>query len=556
MKIFNFFALLIPLTISFISIASDLVVPTDKDILFFVNGDAQFGYIEKENLTSHIITNNMPFGGSYACAYDVTNERVYIHQGQQSPYGLYYFDLYTGTFHNAGNAPSLGGGIPWLEFDNENDIIYAGSASNFQTINPTNTNRISTISLSGFTGSTGGGDLAFTTDGDLYVMPNSGLYLYTPSSTSSEPNVNRKSAEGLPYYLTSMAIDDDNIVWIATNDANSKIMNMDTVTGQYVIRKTFNHRINDLTDRPKDISNIQIDSDNDGVIDELDDLPNDSEASGLIFYPSVLGTGTLAFEDKWPKKGDYDFNDLVLNYKFTYFVNNENEMIKMRMQFLISAVGASFRNGFGLELPINKDLVESVQGTNISRGLVSLDSNGLEQGHEKAVIIVFDNAYDNMGESFGHMTRTAAEQAEVQAREITIDIRFTQFIDSSTLGLPPYNPFIFVNKNRGREVHLPGQNYTNLADLNLFNTFDDHSNLVINETYKTDNGLPWAINIPHRFRVPKEGVPINQAYSKFVDFAQSSSSLYPDWYSDKEGYRVNQNIYYPNVEIIDFEEIQ
>ena len=28
---------------------------------------------------------DLPFGGSYACAYDSDNERVYIHQGKQRP---------------------------------------------------------------------------------------------------------------------------------------------------------------------------------------------------------------------------------------------------------------------------------------------------------------------------------------------------------------------------------------------------------------------------------------------------------------------------------------
>ncbi len=32
--------------------------------------------------------------------------------------------------------------------------------------------------------------------------------------------------------------------------------------------------------------------------------------------PSEQFTGTLAYEDLWPGKGDYDFNDLVVDYDF------------------------------------------------------------------------------------------------------------------------------------------------------------------------------------------------------------------------------------------------
>ena len=34
------------------------------------------------------------------------------------------------------------------------------------------------------------------------------------------------------------------------------------------------------------------------------------------FTPSEAVYGTLAFEDQWPKMGDYDFNDFVMNYSY------------------------------------------------------------------------------------------------------------------------------------------------------------------------------------------------------------------------------------------------
>jgi hypothetical protein len=33
--------------------------------------------------------------------------------------------------------------------------------------------------------------------------------------------------------------------------------------------------------------------------------------------------GTLAYEDLWPSKGDYDFNDLVVDYDFNIVKNNQ-----------------------------------------------------------------------------------------------------------------------------------------------------------------------------------------------------------------------------------------
>ena len=53
------------------------------------------------------------------------------------------------------------------------------------------------------------------------------------------------------------------------------------------------------------------DSDNDGVLDSDDSYPDDVERAFINFVP-VSGKNTLAFEDRWPHKGDYDMNDLVL----------------------------------------------------------------------------------------------------------------------------------------------------------------------------------------------------------------------------------------------------
>jgi len=528
-----------------------LVVPNDKDLLFYVNGEADFRYIDLANFESTLIE-KLPFGGSYACAYDADNERVYIQQGKVSPNGLYYYDLVLGTFHYVGDAPVFVGGIPWLEYNNEDKLLYGGSANKFYIINPMDGSMISRIYLAGFDGSKSGGDLAFDSAYNLYVMPNSGLYLYDPQDPAK--NVFRKSAEALPYYLTSMAIDKTDTVWIATNNSFSKLLNMDTTTGDYNIQYEFNHKINDLTDRPANVDVADtLDTDGDGVIDRLDDFPEDPDACGAQYTPSKLGTGTLAFEDKWPLQGDYDFNDLVINYRFTLYLKCESTLSKkMKIEIIVSAIGADYRNGFGIELPINSNEVQSVTGNNISRNLVNLQSNGLEVGHEKAVVIAFDNAYDNMATSVNVMTRTDNAQPEVGLKSVEIMVVFNDFIDSNDLANAPFNPFIFVNKVRGREVHLPGMMPTMLADQNYFMQGDDRTDLNTNYTYRNVNGLPWALNIPHKFRVPKEKVSIETAYNNFIDYIQDKPIPTTKWYSDEISNRNTNYIFIPVTEDIFF----
>jgi LruC domain-containing protein len=164
-------------------------------------------------------------------------------------------------------------------------------------------------------------------------------------------------------------------------------------------------------------------------------------------------------------------------------------------------------------------LPESVTGSNITQGLATLSAKGLETGQNKAVVIVFDKAQDNL------------------YVERTIQIVLQTPMDAATLGTPPFNPFIFVNKTRGREIHLIDQVPTNKMNTAFFNTQDDKSNTAQGKYYQTSNKLPWALNFLETFDYPKEMKPINQGYIQFNSWAESGGSNFNDWYKDKPGYR-------------------
>ena len=63
------------------------------------------------------------------------------------------------------------------------------------------------------------------------------------------------------------------------------------------------------------------DTDEDGVSDLFDDYPNDPEKAFDNYSPAEGQFGTLAFEDLWPAKGDYDFNDIVIDYQYNFPVH-------------------------------------------------------------------------------------------------------------------------------------------------------------------------------------------------------------------------------------------
>ncbi|MEL6824140.1 MAG: LruC domain-containing protein, partial [Calditrichota bacterium] len=281
------------------------------------------------------------------------------------------------------------------------------------------------------------------------------------------------------------------------------------------------------------------DSDGDGVSDDDDEFPNDSTKAFISYGPAKDVYGTLAFEDNWPEKGDYDFNDLVIDYNFKMISNADNEVVEMEADLVARAAGAAFQNGFGFQMPFASSDVASVTGTRLTDGYITVESSGVESNQAKATIIAFDNASNLLG---GSIVNTDPNETPVPTQQLIIAVTFTNPIPVSQFA-PPFNPFLIVNKDRGREVHLPNYEPTDLADTNLFGTGVDNSNLNNGRTYRTQGNLPWAINVNERWEYPVERVDIVNAHLKFGDWVQSNGGTFQQWYKNLTGYRSSGQVY-------------
>ena len=281
------------------------------------------------------------------------------------------------------------------------------------------------------------------------------------------------------------------------------------------------------------------DTDADGIPDIIDEYPEDPELAFNNYYSSSNHFGTLAFEDLWPSKGDYDFNDLVIDYNFNRITNAQNDVVKLESKFVVRAIGASFHNGFGFEMQgVEPSDIEYINGQNLLHNIINTNSNGTEAGQSNATIIVFDDAWDH-----GH-ANTKITQEFITPDTITIELKLTSPMDVDEFGMAPFNPFIFVDGERGREVHLANYTPTDLVDNSFFGQYSDDSNPTTGKYYKTENNLPFGLNIASRFDYAIEKAANNTAHLKFIPWIESSGSSYIDWYMDKSGYRNNANIYH------------
>lgn len=274
-----------------------------------------------------------------------------------------------------------------------------------------------------------------------------------------------------------------------------------------------------------------IDTDNDGLADNLDDYPTDpTKAFDNYIVPGGYDAGaTVTFEDMWPAKGDYDLNDVVMSYQLKVITNSSNNVVAVNGVYNLTARGGIFHNGFGIEFPISRSSVSDVQGA------------VLEEGQSKAVLILFTNMASQM-----YYMNTILSEPTSATVAYNISFKINNGPSLNNFGLNEYNPFIWNNnKGRGAEIHLPGKTPTSLGDVTMFGTFDDRSNAAQGKYYVSDNGFPWAITIPVKgFIYPVEGKDIVSGYLKFPNWVTSGGTQFVDWYSNTAaGYRNNSNLF-------------
>ena len=261
------------------------------------------------------------------------------------------------------------------------------------------------------------------------------------------------------------------------------------------------------------------DSDGDGVPDVDDEFPDDPLLAYTIKY-----NGTVAFEDIWPYQGDYDMNDVVMEYNTIHYLNARNLIVKVKDVWTLKNNGAQYTNGFAYQYETSSSMIRSMNITSdyTIPTRFNLNSKGLENNQTKATIILFDDAED--------VVKTGKDM--VFTVETTLG-----GMKSSELGLPPYNPFIIAeaDKQRGREVHLPNHKPTDLMDMSLLHYGHDLSEPAKGLYFISNNYFPFAIHIVGTsFDFPKEGQRIDEAFPQYTRWTTSNGTENLEWYKHKK----------------------
>lgn len=263
------------------------------------------------------------------------------------------------------------------------------------------------------------------------------------------------------------------------------------------------------------------DSDGDGVPDVDDEFPNDPDVAYSTTY-----NGTLAYEDIWPYRGDYDMNDMVVAYNIKHIFDKKNLLVRIEDTWTVKFAGAQLASGFGYQYGLKKYKIGDlkVETSYPKQSRFEKDAKGLERAQPNdATIILFDNAGDVMN-------------SPEEQRTFTVKVTLNQATRINELELPPYNPFIIIksDEGRGHELHLPNFKPTDLMDKDLLHYGHDLSDPEKGIYFVSDNNLPFAINIVDELFVNKdEGKRIDEIYPGFSNWVSSFGEENKDWYKKK-----------------------
>lgn len=249
---------------------------------------------------------------------------------------------------------------------------------------------------------------------------------------------------------------------------------------------------------------VVVDSDQDGIPDDEDHYPEDPRRATVVRVPSE-GFYRVAYEDLYPRRGDADFNDYVVQVYHEQDLNASGQLVEMRSYYSHIAKGAGYDHTLHLALPADV----SGRGT-----LVRKDAEGKSLSTSDVVL-----SEGQPIELLGRSNKTLASSNTAPGQSFktghSAELRFLadQPVPLEDLGRAPYDLFIKV-LNTGHEVHFAGRYFQ-----------EDGSDRYIDEA-----GFPWALMVPDYWQWPYERENIHDGYPAFDDWYLSGGQEARDWY--------------------------
>lgn len=229
-----------------------------------------------------------------------------------------------------------------------------------------------------------------------------------------------------------------------------------------------------------------VDSDGDGIADADDEFPADKSKAKKSSYAY-----TIAFEDRYPGRGNADFNDAVIRYSIDEYVNGANEVVSIVVRSQVLAAGTNRKTAF--------------------------------------MVAIAGKSYELIGNVRGELagsTNTRSKDAYRPGQVRETEISFKKPLSRIEAGTAPYDPFLAFMRGRS------GKHGSNEIHLSFVKT-------TYRKVRLASDGMPYALLVKDGWLWPIEGRGgIFKAYPGFESWYKSAGKNETDWQSSYDDSRV------------------
>ena len=228
--------------------------------------------------------------------------------------------------------------------------------------------------------------------------------------------------------------------------------------------------------------------------------------------------GVYAFEDLWPKKGDYDLNDAVVNVKHEKEFNGDGNIIKETFYLTTYQNYVTLTSGLALTLETKKTPSEIKMRRILNGSTVEEDAS-----------------FDNDGKVYYLTSDFKGELGTTYILELVYNTPLSSSSDLATV-----KPFIYRSEGeKNWEVHIPMEAPTNKMNTNYFGNEDDCSDPSKGLYFVREGNYPFAFYLAGAsisvfeeaiLKRANESKRIDELFPGFLEWSSSGGKTNQNWY--------------------------
>lgn len=248
--------------------------------------------------------------------------------------------------------------------------------------------------------------------------------------------------------------------------------------------------------------------------------------TGRAYYPSSTGHYLAAYEDLFPYRGDYDFNDLVVAYRVYTDLDQGGNITAVGAEGYLVARGSDYSHDWHLRIGLPAAVTGSGSISVFDPGNIPLP------GYPVAINLLGDldiapfedtrSLWSDIDPDTGieYFVNTDWRRPLLRGHRFTLHVTLDNPLALSALENPPFDPYLYV-RNTGYEIHRQDKTPVLAGSRNLQDGLAGFSDA---------NGYPFAQVFPQDWQLPSEYNDLGNAYPEYLDFIFSGRNTHTDWH--------------------------